>query len=44
MKSKTNKVYKESMKQKVGSLKKMNKIDKPLAKSQNGGGRPKLIK
>jgi hypothetical protein len=25
-------------------LKKMNKIDKPLAKSQNGGGRPKLIK
>jgi hypothetical protein len=41
----TKKPYKELMKQKAGSLKKINKIDRPLANlTKRGQKKPKLVK
>jgi hypothetical protein len=45
MRSKPNKLYKESMKQTVGSLKRLIRSTNPETTWQNWGGRrPKLIK
>jgi hypothetical protein len=41
----TKKSYKELMKQKAGSLKKINKIDRPLENlTKRGQKKPKLVK